>query len=45
MAFATVEITETDQFATVAVECTPIYDSTNGLITAVAKCNVDAICQ
>jgi hypothetical protein len=47
MAFATVEITETDQFATVAVDCTPIYDSTNtnGLITAVAKCNVDAICQ
>jgi hypothetical protein len=45
MAFATVEITETDQFATVAVECTPIYDATNGLITAVAKCGVDAICQ
>jgi hypothetical protein len=45
MAFATVEITETDQFATVAVECTPIYDATNGLLTAVAKCNIDAICQ
>lgn len=45
MAFATVEVTETEQFATVAVECTPIYDATNGIITAVAKCGVDGICQ
>jgi hypothetical protein len=43
MIFNNVEITETDQFATVAVECTPIYDSTNGLLTAVAKCGIDAI--
>jgi hypothetical protein len=43
--FATVEIGETDQFTTVAVECTPIYDDANGIITAVAKCGVDAICQ
>jgi hypothetical protein len=33
------------QIVTVAVDCTPIYDSTNGIITAVAKCNVGAICQ
>jgi hypothetical protein len=45
VAFATAEVGETDQIVTVAVECTPIYDATNGIITAVAKCNVDAICQ
>ena len=45
MAFATAEMGETDQIVTVAVDCTPIYDSTNGIITAVAKCNVGAICQ
>ncbi len=43
--FAMVEIGETDQFATVAVECTPIYDDGNGVITAVAKCTIDDICQ
>ncbi len=43
VAFATAEVGETDQIVTVAVECTPIYDATNGIITAVAKCNVDAI--
>ena len=45
VAFATAEVGETDQIVTVAVEATPIYDATNGIITAVAKCNVDAICQ
>jgi hypothetical protein len=45
VSFATAEVGETDQFVTVAVECTPIYDATNGLITAVAKCGVDGICQ
>ena len=30
---------------TVAVECLPMYDSTNGIISAVAKCGVDSICQ
>ena len=45
VAFATAEVGETDQIVTVAVEATPIYDTTNGIITAVAKCNVDAICQ
>ena len=45
VAFATAEVGETDQIVTVAVDATPIYDTTNGIITAVAKCNVDAICQ
>jgi hypothetical protein len=45
VAFATADVGETDQIVTVAVDCTPIYDTTNGIITAVAKCNVDAICQ
>jgi len=45
VAFATAEVDETDHTVTVAVEATPIYDTTNGIITAVAKCKVDAICQ
>ena len=40
-----VEIGETDQILTVAVECLPMYDSGNGILTAVAKCGVDGICQ
>jgi hypothetical protein len=43
--FATAEVGETDQLVTVVVEATPLYDSTNGIVTAVAKCNVDQICQ
>ncbi len=43
--FATAEVGETDQLVTVAVEATPLYDSTNGIVTAVAKCNVDQIFQ
>ena len=45
VAFATAEVGETDQVVTVAVEATPLYDSTNGIISAVAKCGVDGICQ
>jgi hypothetical protein len=45
IAYATTELAETDGILTVAVDCTPLYDSTNGIITAVAKCNVDQICQ
>src|SRR5512135_2575545 len=45
VAFQTVEIGETDQILTVAVECTPMYDANNGILTAVAKCGVDGICQ
>jgi hypothetical protein len=45
IAFSTVEITETDQFATVAVDCVPQYDATNGIVTAVVKVAQDGICQ
>ena len=45
IAYQTVEIAETDQILTVAVECTPMYDATNGVLTAVGKCGVDNICQ
>ena len=45
VSFATVEVGETDGIVTVAVECLPMYDSTNGIISAVAKCGVDSICQ
>ena len=45
VSFATAEVGETDQVVTVAVEATPLYDSTNGIVSAVAKCGVDGICQ
>jgi len=45
LAFSMVDLGETDQILTVSVDCTPLYDSTNGVISAVAKCNVDQICQ
>jgi len=45
IAYSVVEIAETDQILTVAVECTPLYDTSNGILTAVAKCAVDGICQ
>ncbi|MCC6394227.1 MAG: hypothetical protein IT167_26765 [Bryobacterales bacterium] len=45
LAFSVVEIGETDQILTVSVECTPLYDSVNGVVSAVAKCGVDSICQ
>jgi len=45
VAFSVVEIGETDQILTVSVECTPLYEATNGVISAVAKCAVDSICQ
>jgi hypothetical protein len=43
VAFALVDVGETDGILTVSVECTPMYHSANGLITAVAKCDVDGI--
>ena len=43
--YSVVEIAETDEILTVAVECLPMYDTTNGILTAVAKTVVDAICQ
>ena len=27
------------------LECTPMYDANDGILTAVAKCGVDGICQ
>jgi hypothetical protein len=45
VSFATVEIGETDGIVTVAVECLPMYDATNGIVSAVAKCGVDSIGQ
>jgi hypothetical protein len=45
VAFSTIEIAETDQILTVAVECLPMFDAANGVLTAVAKCGVDGICQ
>jgi hypothetical protein len=44
-AHATTDLGETNDFVTVAVDCTPEYDATNGVISAVAKCGVDGICQ
>ncbi len=45
IAYSVVEIAETDQILTVAVDCVPLYDSTNGVLTAVGKTAVDGICQ
>ena len=45
VAYSVVEIAETDQILTVAVECLPMYDAANGILTAVAKSTVDGICQ
>jgi hypothetical protein len=42
--FSTVELGETEGLVTVAVECLPMYDAVTGIISAVAKCNTDAIC-
>jgi hypothetical protein len=44
VSFATAEVGETDGIVTVAVECTPMYHSSNAVISAVAKCLVDDIC-
>jgi len=45
VSFSTVEVGETDGIVTVAVECLPMWDSTNGIVSAIAKCGVDAIGQ
>jgi hypothetical protein len=45
VAYSVVEIAETDQILTVAVDCVPMYHSVNGILTAVGKCAVDGICQ
>ncbi len=45
VSFATADVGETNGIVTVSVDCIPQYDATNGVISAVAKCNVDGICQ
>ncbi len=45
VAFSVVELGETDNILTVSVECTPMYDSGNGILSAVAVCPTDGICQ
>jgi len=41
--FSVVELGNTDGIVTVEVTCMPLFHVTNGLITAVAKCNTDLI--
>lgn len=45
VAFKVAELGETDGIVTVAVTCSPMYDSTNGILSAVVKCAFDGICQ
>ena len=45
VSFSAAEVGETDGLVTVAVECQPQYDSVNGILSAVALCNTDGICQ
>src|SRR5579885_2468027 len=45
VSFATAEVGETDGIVTVSVDCLPMWDDTNGIVSAVAKCGVDGICQ
>lgn len=44
VSFSVVELGETDGILTVQVTVQPLYHASNGLLTAVAKCEVDAIC-
>lgn len=41
--FSAVEVGETENWVTVSVECLPMWHTTNGIVSAVAKCNVDNI--
>ena len=43
VAFRTAVVGETDGIVTVEVECHPLWDATNGVLTAVAKCSQDNI--
>jgi hypothetical protein len=45
VSFSSAEAGETDGIVTVSVECLPMWDEANGVVSAVAKCNVDEICQ
>ncbi len=41
--FAVAELGETDGVVTVQVTCTPLWHTTNGILTAVGRCEVDGI--
>jgi hypothetical protein len=43
VAFRTAVVGDTEGIVTVEVECQPLWDATNGLLTAVAKCSQDNI--
>jgi hypothetical protein len=43
--FSIVELGDADGIVTVQVTCQPLWHSTNGLLTVVAKCTVDGIAQ
>jgi len=43
VAFKTAVIGDTDGIVTVEVDCAPLYDTSNGLLSAVAKCAQDNI--
>ena len=45
VSFSAAEVGDTDGLVTVAVECQPQYDTTNGVLSAVALSNTDGICQ
>jgi hypothetical protein len=45
MTFSAAEIGETEGLVTVSVDCLPMWDETNGIVSAVAQCSVDGICQ
>lgn len=45
MIFKMAELGESDGMVTVAVTASPQYDVTNGLLTVVAKADMDGICQ
>jgi hypothetical protein len=41
--FSATELGNTDGIVTVEVQCKPLWDTANGLLTAVAKCSQDNI--
>jgi hypothetical protein len=45
VSFSSAEVGETDGIVTVSVDCLPMWDEINGIVSAVAKCSVDGIAQ
>jgi hypothetical protein len=45
VAFSVVELEDTNGIVTVKVTCTPLWHTSNHLLTVVAKCTVDKICE